>query len=269
VVLERGGRGSAPSPAQRGEAGDRVHVDPGYREGAPPPALRQALACLWVRVVPPHGAPRTRVLPDACVDLVWQAGRGAFVAGPDTGPRQVEARPGSVFVGARLLPGAGGPALRLPLDDLRDLRVDVGELWPELEDRLNPALAPAAALERIGALAARLVTSAPPDAAVREAARRLAEPRARVRELPGDLGLSERQLRRRCKAAVGYGPKTLHRVVRFRRFLSAADAGGPAPDLARIALDAGYADQAHLTRECSRLSGLAPAALMRARAGGV
>jgi hypothetical protein len=26
------------------------------------------------------------VLPDACTDLIWQSGVGAYVAGPDTGP---------------------------------------------------------------------------------------------------------------------------------------------------------------------------------------
>lgn len=38
------------------------------------------------------------------------------------------------------------------------------------------------------------------------------------------------------------------------------------PDLGRLAFDAGYADQAHLSRDCARLSGLAPGALLRARA---
>jgi methylphosphotriester-DNA--protein-cysteine methyltransferase len=102
---------------------------------------------------------------------------------------------------------------------------------------------------------------------VREAARRLSAggAGAAVRSLAADLGLSERQLRRRCHAAVGYGPKTLDRVLRFRRFLDLAGAD-PGRDLALLALDAGYADQAHLTRECSRLAGLTPAALMRDRA---
>jgi AraC-like DNA-binding protein len=80
-----------------------------------------------------------------------------------------------------------------------------------------------------------------------------------VETLAGELGLSERQLRRRCHAAAGYGPKTLQRVLRFRRFLAARN-----PDLARAALDAGYADQSHLTRECTRLAGATPAALLRA-----
>jgi methylphosphotriester-DNA--protein-cysteine methyltransferase len=93
---------------------------------------------------------------------------------------------------------------------------------------------------------------------MRAAVRRLDDPRARVELLADELGFSERQLRRRFHAAVGYGPKTLQRVLRFRRFLAQADAGD---DLARAALDAGYADQAHLTRDCARLSGLTPGRL--------
>jgi methylphosphotriester-DNA--protein-cysteine methyltransferase len=80
------------------------------------------------------------------------------------------------------------------------------------------------------------------------------------------VGLSERQLRRRVHAAAGYGPKTLQRVLRFRRFVRMLDAAGEPPDLASAAVQAGYADQAHLTRECSALSGLTPAALARVRA---
>ena len=60
-------------------------------------------------------------------------------------------------------------------------------------------------------------------------------------------------------------------MLRFRRFVSRIDAGPNAQkgpeflDLAALAADAGYADQAHLTRECGRLSGLTPAALARQR----
>jgi len=240
----------------------------GYRELLPPPELRGALACLWIRVVPQEGAAPTRVLPDACADLIWEAGRGAFVAGPDTGPVVVPSSPGSVLVGARFLPGAGGPALRVPLDELCDARVDADSLSRDLGERLPGTLAPRAALLRIAGTAARLALAGPPDQAVRAAATRLADPRARVESLAGELGLSERQLRRRCHAAAGYGPKTLQRVLRFGRFLREVDAAGADADLVRIAAATGYADQAHLTRECTRLAGLAPAALLRARATG-
>jgi AraC-like DNA-binding protein len=86
-----------------------------------------------------------------------------------------------------------------------------------------------------------------------------------VRDVARDLAISERQLRRRFAAAVGYGPKTLERVLRFGRFVEAIDRRG-GTELAALALDTGYADQAHLTRETVRLTGLSPAAFARARA---
>jgi AraC-like DNA-binding protein len=245
-----------------------MDLEPGYRELPPPAALREALACLWVRVVPAGDAPPTRVLPDACVDLVWHTGGGAFVAGPDTGPVVTSAPVGAVFVGARFRPGAGGPALGHPLSDLRDRRIAMADLWPDLDRRLPPTLTPGEALRGLTAIAAERAALAPPDHAVGAAVRRLADPRARVEPLAGDLGLSERQLRRRCHATVGYGPKTLQRVLRFRRFVALTEAGGAETDLAGVALESGYADQAHLTRECTRLAGMAPAAFAHARAGG-
>jgi transcriptional regulator GlxA family with amidase domain len=104
--------------------------------------------------------------------------------------------------------------------------------------------------------AARLVVGGPPDGAVQAAVMRLLDPTQRVDALAQDLGFSARQLRRRFLASVGYGPKILQRVLRMRRFLT-----GGRRDLARAALDAGYADQAHLARECLRLTGLSPSQL--------
>jgi AraC-like DNA-binding protein len=66
------------------------------------------------------------------------------------------------------------------------------------------------------------------------------------------LGLSERQIRRRCQAGFGYGPKTLARILRFRRAVGLARAGAP---FAEVAVVTGYADQAHLAREVRALSG--------------
>jgi AraC-like DNA-binding protein len=223
-----------------------------YREYAPP---SDSLACLWVRVVPPDGA-AIRVMPDACSDLIWRAGHGAFVAGPDTEAWLSSAPAGSVIVGARFRPGVGGPALGLPLSELLNQRVELGELNPRIDEQLAPDLSADDALARVATAAAELAQL--PDPAMRAAVRRLSDPRARVDTLADELGFSERQLRRRFHSTVGYGPKTLQRVLRFRRFLAHAEAGN---DLARAAVDAGYADQAHLTRDCARLSGLTPSRL--------
>jgi AraC-like DNA-binding protein len=113
---------------------------------------------------------------------------------------------------------------------------------------------------------AALLAGGVPDPAVARAARLLRDPAARAEDVADEVGLSLRQLRRRCHAVVGYGPKTLQRVLRFRGFVSRVDAHPEVLDLAAIAAEAGYADQAHLTRECGRLSGLTPAELARQRA---
>src|ERR1700761_1613440 len=92
---------------------------PGYAEWAAPVALRGPVACLWARVVP-DGADRTSlVLPDACSDLIWEQDAGAYVAGPDTGPVRTETRAGTVFIGARFRPAAGGPGPRPPPEEPR------------------------------------------------------------------------------------------------------------------------------------------------------
>jgi AraC-like DNA-binding protein len=75
------------------------------------------------------------------------------------------------------------------------------------------------------------------------------------------LDISPRTLRRRCQEAFGYAPKTLDRILRFQRFLGLARQRAE-PRLADLAFEAGYADQAHLTREVRRLSGFSPAMVL-------
>ena len=85
-----------------------------------------------------------------------------------------------------------------------------------------------------------------------------------MRDLGEVLGLSERQLLRRFTASVGYGPRTLARVLRFRRFLVLLiDPHACAWDLARLAAESGFADHAHLARDCATLAGLSPSQLRR------
>jgi len=178
----------------------------GYREWLPPQSLRQALACFWVSVTPPDQPSVTAVLPDGCSDLIWQRGRGAYVAGPDTGPAPVLLPPGTVLVAARFWPGAGGPALGLPLTEVRDQRVDLTACLPRLARQLCADLEPDEALTRLTTLSTRLVSTGSPDALVLHATALLADSRTTVAGLSRDLAMSERQLRRRFDQAAGYGP---------------------------------------------------------------
>ncbi|TGS79232.1 AraC family transcriptional regulator, partial [Mesorhizobium sp. M3A.F.Ca.ET.175.01.1.1] len=59
------------------------------------------------------------------------------------------------------------------------------------------------------------------------------------------LHMSERTLRRRFDDTFGYGPKTLDRILRFHRFRRLQRQQSDA-STALLAIEAGYADQAHL-----------------------
>jgi AraC-like DNA-binding protein len=232
-----------------------------YREFAAPPALREHVACVWRSH---EGA--IRVLPDGCVDVVFGAG-GLIVAGPATAAQLAPATPGQHRVGVRFRIGAAGAALGLPAAELLDHDVPLAELWGadgrRLGDRVAAAADPLVAL--VEGLARR-GPGHPADTLVRAAGVAVIRDGASVPQAARRVGLSERQLRRRFELAVGYGPATLQRVQRFQLFLHLA-AGAPVASLARLAADAGYADQAHLARECRRLSGLPPSELLTAGAG--
>jgi AraC-like DNA-binding protein len=84
---------------------------------------------------------------------------------------------------------------------------------------------------------------------------------ARVEQLSQKLGISSRQLQRRFTSAIGYGPKMFQSVLRFQRLLRLFGSDAQPLSLAHAAIDAGYSDQAHMTREVKRFAGRSPSAL--------
>jgi AraC-like DNA-binding protein len=222
-------------------------------------AVRLDGAVLWRRTAEP-GDRTSRVLPDGCMDLLWWGGE-IVVAGPDTTAYLSEIRPGESLVGLRLPPGTAPTVLGVPASELRDARVPLSELWPDRVVREAAELVaadPGTALERLAA--GRLAAAGGPDPVARRVVTGL-RAGAPVGAVASALNLSARQLQRRCLAAFGYGPKTLARILRMGRALDLAW-GGTA--LALVAADAGYADQAHLTREVRALAGTTPATLLAA-----
>jgi len=66
----------------------------------------------------------------------------------------------------------------------------------------------------------------------------------------------------RFRARVGLTPKQFARLTRLQATLRALDCGDGS--IAEVASDAGFADQAHVTRELRRVTGLTPARLRAA-----
>ena len=214
-----------------------------------------------------HEAYEQPVLPDGCIDIVWLDGE-LMLSGPATRSFTLRLAPRSRSVGLRFRTGTAPSLIGVSAAQVRDQHVALGDLW----GRAGATLA-AQCLESeredqrvallVGALRQRLAEAEPVDPVGIGVATLLTDhPERSVPALADEIGLSERQLRRRVEDAVGYSPRTLARILRFQRFLTAARASGPGRHLARLAAEAGYADQAHLTRESRELAGLPPAAFL-------
>jgi AraC-like DNA-binding protein len=233
-----------------------------YREHPPAPELAEFVACTWERSEAGIADGGVRVLPDGCVDIVWSSTNGLVVAGPDTRPVVYPLEREYSAAGLRLRPGVAGSLLGLSVSELRDLRPELSALWgrdaARLEERIALAV-PARRRELLEDAIRPLAREAQPDELVLAGLPLLGGRGNTVAELARTLAISERALRRRFNEAIGYGPKKLDRIIRFRRFLHAAMMPG---GLAAAAAELGYADQAHLTRECRELSGLTPGELL-------
>ncbi|WP_328874571.1 helix-turn-helix domain-containing protein [Streptomyces sp. NBC_00287] len=203
-------------------------------------------AVVWANTASGSGL----VLPDGCMDLLWHEGR-LIVAGADTRAQVTEGEEGSWY-GVRFYPGSAPAFLGVPAHELRDRRVALAELWPasevrRLSGRIEGAADLPTALEEVV-----LERAEAPDPLLRRLVGALDAGRA-VGATADELGFGTRQLHRRALDAFGYGPKTLARVLRFRRALGLARAGVP---FAQAAARAGYADQAHLARDVKELAGV-------------
>jgi AraC-like DNA-binding protein len=251
-----------PAPAAGGQS---------YLERAPVPALSELASVVWVQRVGRDAAPYLhRRIPNGTAELVCRVGSAPQLIGPLTEPLVEVLPPGTTVVGVRLAPGAFPVVARQSAREVAGLALDAEQLWGRsaaiLGELVGAARSPGEALAAMQFhLHEHALPDKSPDPLVSEAVRGLMPWRTTdVTSLRASLHISETQLRRRCRAAVGLPPKALHRMLRFQGFLAlvqrAIARGGAATEdgLGLLAARAGYADQPHLTRECVRLTGVPP-----------
>jgi AraC-like DNA-binding protein len=171
------------------------------------------------------------------------------------------------FVAVRFRPGGARPFLGLPLLELTDAKVALGDVWPrearEWRERFHEARGVEARFALLERLLSRRLRQGEGDAAVAHAVSLIEEARGRVpvRDLEAVMGVGGRQVERRFLSAVGLTPKVLCRVARLQH---AVELAGRVTG-AEWALAAGYYDQAHQVREFRALTGLTPGGYLRER----
>ncbi len=266
----------------RGELPGRI-AGVRYREQAPSAALRPYVEAYWT-IDAPAGGPAHRVLPDGCIDLLFDGSPGARVIGPMT--RAViapSADRGALLFGVRFRPGEAAPFLGVAARELRDRVVAIEDVWGGVGRALEEAIASAGSgdarvravervlLARLGALrAARRddVTAARLRCAV--AALRASSGAISLEALADRLGAAPRTLERAFDERVGLGPKLLAREVRLQGLVATLDRGAVSSwsaggSWSALAAAFSFADQAHLVREVGKLAGTTPAELASER----
>ena len=239
-----------------------------YREFPAPPQLAAHFLCFWTQsIVGLLGDYGHCVLPDGCIDIVFINDDPPVVVGPWTDPFVVRLAAGAKIVGARLHPGRAPSLLGVPASELRNCSVPLTALWGTKSERFASISDEPDLPDRMSVLAEALLGSlavaAPFDeVAVASIGWLARHPHGRVEQLSQWVGISSRHLQRRFLAAVGYGPKMFQSILRFQRLLNLAGATRTHQRLAELAADAGYADQAHMTREVQRFANCPPTALL-------
>ncbi|WP_095087430.1 helix-turn-helix domain-containing protein [Mesorhizobium sophorae] len=192
----------------------------------------------------------------------------SFAAGLFAGPVVIESFGGACCVQVNFTPLGARRFFKLPMSELTDSMVvldDVlGAEGMALRERLGNAPDWAARFDIAEAfVAARLENAAETPLEIAWAYDRIITSggRTRISSIAERLGRSRKHLASGFSDAIGIGPKTLSRIVRFNRALGLSRQ--QTVDWADIAADCGYADQAHLVREFRDLAGETPTALAR------
>lgn len=249
----------------------------------PAPPLDIAIDCIWLSRRHEHFHDWEHMLPSGKAQLViplhelpiqwaapddkpqWHTWTRGVVHGPQSRYYLAGPKPPGTVVGASFRVGMAAEILGAPLDELRDRHVSLEELWGyrglELHDRLASIREP---MEICRALEAELLARIRRPLLIHPAIAYALRPdrfdagSPRVYEIQQRTGYSPRHFIALFHSTVGLTPKHFYRVQRFSSSLARLARGETR--LADVASAAGYADQAHFSREFRELAGVAPSA---------
>lgn len=243
----------------------------------PPLPLATYVESIW-RVRGPAPYRRSAVLPNGALQLMLNLGAphrlvglgglpsdrrfaGAWIAGLQEQALLIEAPPLTHLLAIRFRPGGAHAFLPLPLVELSNAVIDASDVIGAAADELRQRLEAAAAWPEqvqvvVQWLLARLRPREREHRLILRALAALQTPhQGTVAAACEQLGLSNKHLIHLFRSVVGLPPKTLARVQRFHRALQRLPAG---EGRAALAVDLGYVDQAHFTREFRAFAGVTP-----------
>ena len=235
-----------------------------YTSIPPHPTLASYIDAYWSVNGAGHGPVTNRILPDGCVDIIFNLGEDdevmksgkAYLVGTMTRAFDTTVSPGSRLVGIRFKPAAFAAFYKFSsLHEITDCTIECEKgLAPELgvlrgsakglnEFFLKKLSRPKHVLFPI----------------LEDIHRHHGQ--VRVEDLTRRHFVTARQLERSFKYYTGVSPKEFINQERFRYALETIRHKQPGQDLSDVALACGYYDQAHLSKEIKRYTGEMPSRL--------
>lgn len=244
----------------------------GYTERLNPSRASRSIEAVWTFLAGDVCA--HRVLPDGRCDLIlrYETGHNGgctevtpLIAGPSTTYHMVPLARGTGFVGVRLRPGFAKPVLGVDPARIVDKTLS-GEAALAVLPSLASLSQPANSIEELIARVIRFVVQDRDTGAfIRTSVRSLSlidalhvgGGRLSVADLAQMYFVDERTVRRDVKVSTGLSPKQFSTVIQFHHAIHLLRDANLDPVSA--AIEAGYADQAHMTRAFKKLGGFTPA----------
>jgi AraC-like DNA-binding protein len=237
-----------------------------YRQQKPGCSLlAQYVDCFWMSSVDDMSLQDALILPDAAMDIIFFLSDGRlspYLCGTMRQARTVSLKPGDCYFGIRFHPAMAAVGLNMNVADLGDCLVDLplSGSYAVLEDRLMTQADPFGVFIKWAQsyLQRRLYFD---DARKDQAGAFQLVSATGVSHLAQTLGMSRKRFYREFMQLYGISPRlyaNIRRLLFFQRLVQ----GTTTVDLSHIALEAGFFDQADMTRQIKKLTGRTPLQLV-------
>lgn len=211
-------------------------------------------------------SPVYAALPDGCVDLVIEVTASnyrSWIYGSTTRPTAIPCRAGTHYLGIRFLPGQSRHFITAAAHEITDCREDLRTLMRFPSERVAAHIASEALFDELDEILIATLCRAPPVESYIDGVVRHIEARhglMKVDDVAVHFSKSRRQMERVFLQTVGVPLKFFSMISRLKH---AADliVQPASRSLTSVAHDAGYSDQAHMTRDFTRLAGVSPGQL--------
>jgi len=236
----------------------------GYSEFRPSAWLADYVDCFWSYDVDRRflSAPRRPVIPDACIDIIWDlgtAGPDCELIGPMTLPFYNNSRR---LFGLRFKAFSASFFLGFPLSEILDQKVNCLDLPGGIDWRsiIYPGIRLSAAISSLESALINIIPGIQPQELRAAKALNFLETEScslSVQSISDKIGWSRQHLGRKCRDLSGLSPKFICQVFRLQRTI---DDFQEDLDFSSLANSHGYCDQSHMIHDFNKLTSLSPSA---------